>query len=154
MEHLRIRKALPGDLVLLRQFEQDLIAAERPFTNLFKPDPIYYYHLEEMLSDPDIDLLLAEIDGEPVASGYARIEQAKHYYRPERQAYLGMMYVVPAYRGKGINSLMMDELKRLLRQRGVTELCLEVFSENQSAIKAYEKAGFKNYIFQMRMTLE
>jgi GNAT superfamily N-acetyltransferase len=38
-----------------------------------------------------------------IDAGYARIEQAKPYLKHTAYAYLGFMYVLPAYRGKGIN---------------------------------------------------
>jgi ribosomal protein S18 acetylase RimI-like enzyme len=63
------------------------------------------------------------------------------------------MYVHPLYRGRGINKIIIEELKRLVQERGVTELRLEVFSQNEPAIKAYEKVGFTSHIIQMRMSL-
>jgi ribosomal protein S18 acetylase RimI-like enzyme len=153
MKEIFTRKATKEDIATLRKFEQGVIGAERSFTTLFKPDPIHYYDLQAMISDPEIHFLIAELDGFPVACGYARFEKTKHFYAAETQAYLGMMYVVPEHRGKGINSLIMNALKEIVKQRGVRELCLEVYASNFSAIKAYEKAGFKNYIRQMRMSL-
>ena len=44
-------------------------------------------------------------------------------------------------------------LKELVAQRGIKELWLEVFSGNESAIKAYEKAGFEHHMIQMRMSV-
>ena len=83
-----------------------------------------------------------------------RIETPKPYYKPAQQAYLGMMYVAPGHRGKGINSLILQKLKELVKQRGIDELCLEVFSANEAAIKAYKKAGFQEHMIQMRMSLD
>lgn len=153
MKELIIRRATINDLVTLKQFEQGLITAERSFNNLVKPDPVCYYALDEMLTDPDIDFVIGEMNDTPVACGYSRIEEAKHYYLFTRQAYLGMMYVLPEFRGLGINAAIINVLKEKAEQRGVTDLCLEVFSTNVSAISAYEKSGFKSQIIQMRMSL-
>lgn len=42
-------------------------------------------------------------------------------------------------------------IKKNGRQEGVTELRLEVYCLNESAIKAYEKIGFKRHMIEMRM---
>lgn len=154
MNKVIIRQATINDLVTLKEFEQGLITAERAFNSLVKPDPVCYYKLDEMLTDQDIDFVIGEMNDKPVACGYSRIEQAKHYYQFARQAYFGMMYVIPECRGLGINAAIMNVLKEKARQRGVTDFCLEVFSTNFSAISAYEKCGFKNHLIQMRMSLD
>ncbi|HEV7329438.1 MAG TPA: GNAT family N-acetyltransferase [Flavisolibacter sp.] len=86
---------------------------------------------------------MAEREGRPVACGYSRIGPSKHFYRTEKHAYLGMMYVIPEERGKGINAAIIQALIKLANERGITEICLEVFSKNNSAIKAYKKLGFE-----------
>jgi GNAT superfamily N-acetyltransferase len=106
-----------------------------------------------MLVSPLIDFVLAERDGQPVACGYSRIEQSKSFYQSEKHAYLGIMYVVPEERGKGINALIIRSLMNRVRERGITEICLEVFSKNQSALNAYCKLGFEDHILQMRTNL-
>lgn len=65
-----------------------------------------------------------------------------------------MMYVRPEYRGQGLNAVVLEELVSLAKERGITEVYLEVYSQNQSAIRAYEKFGFENYMVQMRLNLE
>ena len=49
------------------------------------------------------------------------------------------MYVEPAYRGKGINQMIIAALKTWAYSRNVTELRLDVYHDNANAIKAYEK---------------
>lgn len=153
MKKVSIRKATVNDLSVLLQFEQGIILAERPFNPTLKDDPVNYYDLEEMLNDAQIDVVVADLDGELVACGYSRIERSKHFLKHEHHAYFGMMYVLPEHRGKGINALIMEELKRLARSRGINEVRLEVFSLNQSAIKAYEKIGFEHHLIEMRLAI-
>ncbi len=152
-ENITVRKAGITDLDILRRFEQGIIAAERPFNPTLKDDPVYYYELEGMLEDPQVDLIVAESGNEVIACGYSRIESSSHYLKHSRHAYFGMMFVHPLYRGKGVNGVIMEALKQQVKARGVNELRLEVFSLNQSAIKAYEKAGFESHLIQMRMAL-
>src|ERR1700743_2114734 len=89
-EKIGTRAATPADIPLLRQFEQDLIKTERPFDPTSHPAPIQYYNLEAMIASPDCELIVAELDGKVVASGYARIDPAdRHYLLYSTLAYFG-----------------------------------------------------------------
>lgn len=153
MEQLKIRPADKNDLETLLEFEQGVIEAERPFDPTLKPDPIHYYDLHEMIHSDDVHLLVAEVDGVVVGSGYARIEESKLFYKHLNHAYLGFMYVRPDYRGKGINRKIIDALQGWSLSKRVTELRLEVYYDNLPAINAYKKNGFANHLIQMRLGL-
>ena len=45
-------------------------------------------------------------------------------------------------RGRGIAAMLMEELIRLGKERGIEAFLLEVRSSNQPAIRLYEKCGF------------
>ena len=147
------RKATLSDLPTLRRFEQGVIAAERPFDCQIKEDPVHYYDLENMIEASHIELVVAELDGEVVGSGYARIENARHFLKHQLHAYLGFMFVDPAYRGKGVNKEIIEALKNWAISQGITEMLLEVYDGNLPAIKAYEKVGFSKQLISMRMAL-
>lgn len=148
-----IRKASLKDLDMLFQFEQGVIAAERPFDVTLKTAQIYYYNIEEMLSSDHIELVVAETGIEIIGSGYARIENAKPYLKHQQHAYLGFMYTVPDHRGKGINKMIIQKLKEWSLNKGISELRLDVYCENIDAIHAYERAGFESHMLQMRMNI-
>lgn len=154
MEKVIIRPASSADLAILRNFEQGVITAERPFDSTLKSSSIQYYDLEEMLIADHILLVVAEIEGQLVGSGYARIQTAKPYLQHERYAYLGFMYVDNEHRGKGINQKIMEALKSWATKQKISELRLEVYAENLSAIKAYEKVGFQKHMIEMRINLD
>lgn len=153
-EDIIIREAKPGDIETLRRFEQGLAAAERPFDPTLKPHPNHYYDIEQMIEDPLVELLVAEVQGQMVGCGYARIERSRHYLRHERHAYLGFMYVEPAWRGRNINQLIIEKLEQWSVSKGITEMRLDVYHDNIPAIKAYEKSGFSKLLIQMRMSLD
>lgn len=148
-----IRPAAPDDLDVLLQFEQGVIAAERPFDPTLRQEETHYYDLQVMITAPHIHLLVAEQNEELIGSGYARIEVAKPYLQHRQHAYLGFMYVLPEHRGKGVNKAILQALEEWTTAQGVTELRLEVYGENASAIKAYEKAGFSRHMIEMRKGL-
>jgi RimJ/RimL family protein N-acetyltransferase len=146
------RPASPADLPALLRFEQGVISAERPMDPTIQDGPIHYYDLNSMLTSPHIHLLVAETaEGTLIGSGYARIDPSRHYLKHTHHAYCGFMYVDPAYRGKGVNQLIIDALKAWAHSKGLTELRLDVYTTNDAAIRAYEKAGFTPYLINMRL---
>ena len=147
------RTANVEDIDALRRFEQGVVAAERAFDPTLKAGPIRYYDIEKMLVADNVRFVVAERGGGLVGCGFARIDDAKTYLDHSKQAYLGLMYVDPTYRGQSINGGIVERLKTWCRSRGVMELRLEVYSDNLVAIGAYEKAGFSKHIVEMRMHL-
>lgn len=147
-----VRRASLADVKTLRLFEQGVIATERPFDSTLKNGLIHYYDLEAMIAADHIEILVAELHNQLIGSGYARIEEAKPYLQHKKHAYLGFMYVIPEYRGKGVNQKIIEALKQWAIQQNITELRLDVYNDNLPAIKAYEKTGFKRHMIEMRMS--
>jgi RimJ/RimL family protein N-acetyltransferase len=148
---ITVRRATTADLPTLLRFEQGVISAERPMDPTIKDGPIYYYDLAAMLASPHVHLIVAETDGTLIGSAYARIDPSRLYLRHTHHAYCGFMYVEPAYRGQGVNQLIIDALKAWAKSKKLTELRLDVYTSNDIAIRAYEKAGFTPYLINMRM---
>ena len=154
MSKIIIRKALLTELPTLLEFEKGIFDAERPYNPTIVLEGGHYYDIAKLITSPNSECLVAEIDGKIVGSGYARIEKAPDYFTYHEHSFLGFMYVLPEFRGLGINKLVMDELIDWSKKRGIKEFRLEVYTENKGAIRAYEKAGFANLLTRMRMTLE
>ena len=147
------RTATLQDVEDLRRFEQGIIATERAFDPTLKAGRPQYYDIESMLVAGNVQFLVAERGGELIACGFARIDDAKPYLSHRKQAHLGLMYVDPRYRGQSINRGIVERLKAWCREQGVTELRLEVYSDNRVAVAAYEKAGFSKHMVEMRVRL-
>ena len=155
MENIIIRSAKPEDLFTLLQFEQGVIETERPFDPTIKSGHINYYNLKEMIQAEDVEVAVAEFNNQLIASGYARIEKSKRsFLKYETYAYLGFMYVVPEHRGKALINKIIDHLKAWAKAQNLDELRLEVYVENENAIKAYEKTGFLQLLTEMRMPVK
>lgn len=150
---IRLRKATNKDLPQLLKFEQEVIIAERPFDHFIKKSDINYYDIQNLVDSPDAEMILAESNGQIVACGYAQIRESKPYWKEPKFAYLGFMFVHPDYRGKGINQRIIEHLKEWAKSKYIPELRLEVYIENESAIRAYQKAGFKDHMLEMRLNL-
>src|SRR6185503_3945064 len=146
MNEIKIRPATLDDLGQLYDFEQKIIETERAFDPTLKKGRINYYDLREMITAPDVELVVAELNNTLIGSGYARIEKSKLYLSHEQHAYLGFMYVVPEHRGKGINKRIIETLKNWAYSRNIRELRLDVYYDNLAAISAYEKIGFTKHM--------
>ena len=106
-----------------------------------------------MLTAAHVEVVIAETDNKIIASGYARIDNSKSFLKHEKHAYLGFMYVLPEFRGKGLNKRIIDNLKNWATSQHINEFRLEVYYDNVAAIKAYEKIGFSRYSLEMRYNL-
>jgi ribosomal protein S18 acetylase RimI-like enzyme len=154
MKAIQFRTATLEDLPILYQFEQGIIIAERPFDPTLKRDPINYYDLKELVLSNDTKVLVAVINNEVIASGYAKILHGKSYHKHDDYAYLGFMFVKPEYRGKAIIQGIVNNLKLWAKANNLTEIRLEVYDDNNAAIRAYEKANFKKHMIEMRLLIK
>lgn len=153
MDNIKIREANESDLAVLLAFEQEIIKAERAFDDSLKEGEIHYYNLQDLLTSLKAKVLVAEFENEIVGSGYAEIKDAEIYLKPGQYAYLGLMYVKPTYRGKGINWHVLKILKEWVIEKEITEIRLVVYDANSGAKNAYQKAGFKAHVLEMRMKM-
>lgn len=150
----KVRKATLSDLPTLLEFEQGVINAERPMDPTIKDGDISYYDISELLTNNESDVFVVEMNNEIVACGYAKIKDDRHYLKHSKIGYLGFMFVPEKYRGKGLNKLIVDVLLKWCKERDIFEIRLDVYDQNPSAIKAYEKVGFKKHMIAMRLDIE
>ncbi len=67
---------------------------------------------------------------------------AWHHLPEAKRLRLNKLYLLPEYHRRGIGTLALSHVKQLAVQLGVKEIYLYVFKKNQTAIRAYLKAGF------------
>jgi RimJ/RimL family protein N-acetyltransferase len=83
--------------------------------------------------------MVADIDGKIIANGdvtRGRYKDTHHH------GHLGLT-MISKYRGRGIGRRMIETLVRESRRAGLRTLDAEFLAENETARRAYEKAGFK-----------
>lgn len=148
---IEIRKAVESEIEILLAFEQGIIEAERPFDPTLRDGGIHYYDLIDLIRSSGAEVLVAVVNNDVVGSGYARIQKAKPYLQFDQYAYLGFMFVKQDYRGFGINQMILEKLIEWSKTQGLCEVRLEVYDENLAARKAYQKAGFKPNMLEMRL---
>jgi len=83
--------------------------------------------------------LLAEVDGRVIA------DASLHRRREGWRRHLGGVRVAvdPAYRQKGLASLLIDELIDIATREGLERLYAEIPGENAAAIETFRKRGFE-----------
>lgn len=147
-----LREAREQDLKTLLEFEQGIVESERPFDPTLIDGEIHYYDLKDFIQSKDATLIVAEKNNEIVGSGYALIKSSsKNYTTFKKYAYLGFMFIKPEHRGEGINKLITEQLVNWAKSKGISEIRLDVYDQNSSAVKAYEKAGFEPLLLTMRL---
>jgi len=135
LKDLRYRAATYEDLTSLLKLEQNIIDSERPYDPFIRNEDVTYS------------------DGEVVGSGYAQIRPSKSCHNHERHCYLGFIYLEPEQRGKALGRGIIETLKEWGISQGTQHFHLDVYSENESAIRAYEKAGFKKVSVKMELVV-
>ena len=151
MKILTFREATPSDTNDLLALEQKVIEAERPFNSAIKDKNAHYYNIPELISSSNSHLLVAENNSEIIATGYIQIRQSKPSLQHASHGYLGFMFVLPQFRGQGINKTILDKLISWGSINGITDFYLDVYASNQAAIKAYQKVGFTPSLLEMKL---
>ena len=151
---ISLRAATQSDIPTLRTFEQGVIAAEHPFAPQLKPAHVIYYDFEHLIESEDLLVVVVERDGELCGSGYACIKESRPCLKHSRFSYLGFMYVEPMHRRSGIVQMIIDHLAAWSKSKGAYELQLDVYDQNEPAILAYEKYGFRKSTVMMRMEID
>lgn len=102
---------------------------------------------EERLARTGGVAIVAEIEGRVVGHLALTFETAPAYVRVEEQpyAYVAVLYVDPAQRGRGIARALLSEAERIAVSRGLTQVIVSVQSGNVEAERAYDRFGFRPY---------
>jgi GNAT superfamily N-acetyltransferase len=151
MDQATVRTATLDDLSTLLEFEKGIMTTERPFDPTIQEGDVHYYDIAHMITADNIAVAVAVSGGEIIGSGYVRIEDSKVFLKHKKHGFLGFMYVKPEHRGKGVNQKVITALQRWALSRGINEFRLEVYDQNPSAIRAYEKLGFTKNLIEMLM---
>jgi ribosomal protein S18 acetylase RimI-like enzyme len=102
-----------------------------------------------LLLKPDTVFLLATADDTLVGYGLAHVMGAGETWAADtwvtgpRIGEIESLAVVPAHRGRGLGSELLDRLEQALHDQGVTDLALGVLPGNVGAMRLYERRGYR-----------
>ena len=148
------REATLDDLSRLVELEQAIIESERPYNSSIKDENVSYYDLVSLIGEIDTKLLVVEIEGQIIGSGYAQVRNSRPYFKHSRHCYLGFIFVEPDFRGQGLAKTILDRLIQWGKSQGLSTFQLDVYSANQYAVKLYEKLGFNTLTVNMELGLD
>ncbi len=123
---VRLRRAVRADLPLL-------VALEASFPG----DRLRSAELAGFVRAADVDVWVAEVDGEVVADAIVV------FGRGFRAARLASLVVDPRYRCRGIAARLMRHLEAEAVQRGCLAMRLEVRVDNPAARRLYDALGYE-----------
>ena len=153
MSTVFVREATLKDLDTLLEFEQGVVAAEKPLDPFLGKGHLNYYNIPELITGDYTKFLVAVSNNEVVACGYIRIDNSKIYQKNPQHGYVGFMFVKPSFRGQKISKLILDSLKKWAKEKELKELRLDVYNNNIEALKVYERFGFTKILVNMRMDI-
>ncbi|HCH24210.1 MAG TPA: GNAT family N-acetyltransferase [Oceanospirillaceae bacterium] len=145
------RPAQLSDKPTLLAMEQALVDAERPFDGDIKDDHCTYYDFDDLIPSDQACVLIIEDEGVAIGTGYVQLRQSKSALQHERHGYMGCMYVAPSHRGQGLITQLIDQLVDWSKAQGVGTFYLDVYHDNASAVRAYEKLGFAPCLLEMKL---
>jgi putative acetyltransferase len=118
----------PDACMLITELEAELSA-------IYSAEQRHGLSVERVFQQPNLLFFIARLSGQAVGCG--GIALADGYGEVKR------MYVRAAVRGRGIAQAIIARLEQEARSAGMNLLVLETGDAQHSAIRLYEKAGFK-----------
>jgi ribosomal protein S18 acetylase RimI-like enzyme len=131
---VNIRPAGPDEadtlLAIQREAAVDAFAHIYPPERYPFPDDAVREVWAEALSDPGVEVYVAEVDGVP--AGAVSVGNG----------FLSTLYVLPAHQGSGVGSALHDLALERLREQGFDEARLWTLEGNDSGRRFYERRGW------------
>ncbi len=155
---MQVRLATINDAEFISRLNADVqkLHAEA-LPRLFKPPSDETFPASaviELLNDPDNYFFIGHVDGEAVGYIYAEIrsvpETALRYALT--QVYVHHISIQPRHQHKGYGEKLIQVVKALAHDKGITTIALDVWSFNTSARAFFAEQGFT--VFNERMWTE
>jgi len=135
---ISIRRAAPPDLDPL----VPLFDGYRQFYGKSSDSALARRFLGERLTEKDSIVLIAE-ESDRSAIGFAQLYPTFSSVRAARIFILNDLFVLPAARGRGAGSLLLESAAAVARASGAVRLKLSTAITNVSAQRLYEAMGWK-----------
>lgn len=138
-QHSLIRLATEADIPLILSFIQGLAEYEQLADQVVATEQ----KLRETLfsSQPAAEVVIAEYEGQP--AGFALFFHNYSTFLAQPGLYLEDLFVLPAFRGKGLGKLLLSYLAKLALERHCGRFEWSVLDWNQPAIDFYQAQGAK-----------
>lgn len=94
-------------------------------------------------------LLIATESGQPIGFLAGRVRALPPQFGGDLSGFISEVFVLDAWRGKGIGHRLMDQAMQWFRVQGVRRVELQVLSGNHAAREAYRGWGWTEELVQM-----
>jgi GNAT superfamily N-acetyltransferase len=155
MSEVKIRKATENDIDatcrLYFEFHQFHVAGVPDrLVDLGDPGTYdYSKHIErikEVIKKSDSDIFFAEVDGEAIGAvelEFTQVNPENPFFIHHKFCFVEGLMVTEKYRRKGIGQILMDVAYKWSKEKGATEVRLDVWEFPDGPLQFYEKLGFK-----------
>ena len=153
MIRLDMRLAQRADLPsIVRMLADDDLGSQRERCEDPLP-PSYYLAFEELHSDPNHELIVAERDGEVVGTLHLMFLPSISY-QGGRRAQIESVRIDRQFQSQGIGTEMMQWAIERAKQRGAHFVQLTTHNSRADAHRFYERLGFKGTHLGMKLSLK
>lgn len=147
MSEISIRKGQPEDLPNFKKgliemwvdhakHEPGLLDEER-----MRQSNVDDYYKDAFNSDSTF-VFVAEVDGNFAGVVRGDIQEIPNFFKDNKIIYLDDGFVLPEYRGRGIIGLLISEVEKAAKERGIKRLQSRVYTFNKPIQRALEKLGY------------
>ena len=147
------RRATRADLPsIVRMLADDQLGSQRERVESPLPEA-YYSAFEQIASDPNHELIVAEKDGEVIGTLQLMFLPSISFQGGLR-AQVESVRVDKRFQNQGIGRQMMEWTMERARQRGAHVVQLTTHNSRLDAHRFYEKLGFKGSHLGMKLSLK
>jgi ribosomal protein S18 acetylase RimI-like enzyme len=145
---IEVRTATIDDLAAIFHLGEKVFTSQE-FSNLYRTWD--EYEVTHLFNSESEYVLVAEADGRVV--GFAMgtiIEKARSAWNYGHLLWLG---VDPGFARRQIGSLLFDRFREIMESTGIRMLLVDTQSDNEPAIRFFQRKGFENPTDHVYMTL-
>jgi ribosomal protein S18 acetylase RimI-like enzyme len=144
---IHLRRARATDMPQVKKLAaetawKDIPETQRKLLNRKKWNKHMVEVLENILKRENIETFIAE-DERHRRVGHVLVGQNSNPMIGLTIGFIYDIYVEEKFRGKGIGKLLMDKAEGYCRKRGYSRIALGVSTANDSAVRLYNRTGFK-----------
>ena len=137
LSQLAIKKLLPGEIALAKQFFLFFQTDDGINNPNIPPDE----YIKKLLSKDDFHVIVA-LENNNVIGGLTAYELEMAYHET-KEMFLYEIGVEPLYRKRGIAKELIEFLKNICMEKGITTIFVGTTTVNTAAMKLYESTGGK-----------
>lgn len=154
-----VRKAREGDLDAVGRLGANLLRQHHRYDPArfiapgADPEAGYAWFLSTQLAEPDVLLLVGELDGAVAAYLYAAIEPRSWKELRDEAGFIHDVVVDERFRGQGMGRALMQAAADWFASRGMPRIVLWSAHRNEAAQRLFARLGFRPTMLEMTCEL-